>query len=174
MVVQVRKSKKVVTVALVRDAVAALSERNGSNIKSIFNYLVWQRQANSGARKQVILALRKAIESRILAKRGKVFVVPKNRLALTPSRESGNRKARHLRKRTSTLSKQLSLSHRFRDEKNVRQSSKRVQTPTSTVARKSLRSNETELNSKNANVESALKFSTRPRRKCVIIVRYTA
>ena len=181
MVAKVRKSKKVVTVALVRDAVAALSERNGSSVKSILNYLVWKRQANSGARKQVVLAIRKAVKAGVLVKKsGKGFVVSGNQLASKPARKGGKRKARRARKRTTKKSSKKSTRarrHRHGQKKRksskvqkVRKLSKKVQTFSTSVARKPVKSRKP----KSANnAKPAPKMSARPRRMCTTGVRYT-
>ena len=184
MVVKVRKSKKVVTVALVRDAVAALSERNGSSVKSIFNYLVWERQANSDARKQVVLAIRKAAKAGVLVrKNGKGFVVPENQLSSKPARKSGKRKASEKRR---TLKKSSSRSTRARragqikrkarKSSKVRKLPKKVETSFTSVARKPVwsRKGNVSRKRKSANsAKSAPKMSARSRRKCTVGVRYT-
>ncbi|CAB4016883.1 ---NA--- [Paramuricea clavata] len=190
MVAKVRKSKKVVTVALVRDAVAALSERNGSSVKSVLNYLVWKRQVNSGARKQVVLAIRKAVKAGVLVKKsGKGFVVSGNKLASKPATKGGKRKARRARKRTTKKSSKKSTRARRRrggpkkrkarkssKVQKVRKLSKKVQTSSTSVARKPVKSGKRKVNRKPKsanNAKSAPKMSARPRRMCTTAVRYT-
>jgi hypothetical protein len=179
MVAKVRKSKKVVTVALVRDAVAALSERNGSSVKSILNYLVWKRQANSGARKQVVLAIRKAVKAGVLIKKsGKGFVVSGNQLASKPARKGGKRKASeeaHNEKIVEEIDSRAPSSwwpEKAQTSKvqKVRKLSKKVQTSSTSVARKPVKSRKP----KSANnAKPAPKMSARPRRMCTTGVRYT-
>lgn len=177
MVAKVRKSKKSVAVTLVRDAVAALSERNGSSVKSVFNYLVWNRQASSGARKQVVVAIRKAVKAGVLVKKsGKGFVV--SRKASKPTRESGKRKtkkraARKVSKKSSRARRRRTgqKKRKARKSSKRRKSSKKVKKSSAKRARKPVKSRKPKSAS---NAKPLPKRSARPRRKCTIGIRYTA
>ena len=177
MVAKVRKSKKSVSVALVRDAVAALSERNGSSVKSIFNYLVWNRQAGSGARKQVIVAIRKAVKAGVLTKKsGKGFVASGK--ASKPTKRSVKRKtkkraARKVSKKSSRARRRRGVQKKRKARKSSkrRKSSKKVKKSSVKRARKLVKPRKP----KSANNAKPLpKMSARPRRKCTIGIRYTA
>ena len=188
MVAKVRESKKLVTVAIVRDAVVALSERNGSNVKSIFNYLVWKRQVNSGARKQVVLAIGKAVKAGVLVKRGKMFVVSAKKSA----KRAGKGKVKRAKKANGKKASKKSRGSRRRRgqkkrkslKKKARKSAKKTQRSSKKVARKPAKSRKpvkarkgkANRKPKSANYAkpAPVKMSTRPQRRCTIGVHYTA
>ena len=185
MVVEVRKSKKTVSVALVRDAVAALSERNGSSIKSIFNYLVWSRQANSGAHKQVVLAIRKAVKTGVLVRKsGKGFVVSRKQLASKSGKRSSKRKTKKRAARKASQKSSRARGHRRGQKKRKarksskrRKSSKKIKRSSAKVARKRAPSQKRKDNRKpkSANYARPLPImSARHRRKCTIGIKYSA
>lgn len=180
MVIKVRKTKKTVSVALVRDAVAALSERNGSSIKSIFNYLVWSRQANSGAHKQVVLAIRKAVKTGVLVRKsGKGFVVSRKQLASKSGKRSSSK--RKTKKRAARTASQKSSRARRRRQaqkkRKARKSSKKIKRSSAKVARKRAASHKRKGNRKPKSASYAKPppiTSARRRRKCTIGVKYSA
>ena len=182
MVAKVRKSKKLVTVAQVRDAVAALSERNGSSVKSIFNYLVWKRQANSGARKQVVLTIAKAVKAGALVKKsGKGFTVAGNQPASRPGRKIVKRKSKRAKRRGAKKSSKRSIRARRRRQtkrKALKKKARKASKKASTAVRKPVKSRKRKVNKKAKSVINAkpvlMKRSKPPRRKCTIGVRYTA
>ena len=183
MVAKIRKSKKAITLVLLRNAVAALSERNGSSAQSIFNYLVWERQVNSEARKQAVLAIKKAVEAGVLVKKsGGGFVVPRSQLTSEPVRESGTHEVGRTEKRAVNESwKKATQLHRGEQKKRktrkskahrwskARKSCKKVQTFPESYARTSAKSRKPEVN----NAKPAQKIWAVPQRKCTFGVRYT-
>ena len=185
MVAKLRKSKKTVSVALVRDAVAALSERNGSSIKSIFNYLVWNRQANSGAHKQVVLAIRKAVKTGVLVRKsGKGLVVSRKHLASKSGKRSSKRK---IKKRAARKASQKSSRARRRRQGQKKRkarkfskrriSSKKIKRSSAKVARKRAASQKRKDNGKPKRATYAKPLpimSLRQRRKCTIGIKYSA
>ena len=182
MVAKLRKSKKTVSVALVRDAVSALSERNGSSIKSIFNYLVWSRQANSGAHKQVVLAIRKAVKTGVLVRKsGKGLVVSRKHLASKSGKRGSKRKTK--KRAARKASQKSSRARRGQKKRKARKSSKRrisskkIKRSSAKVARKRAASQKRKDNGKPKRATYAKPLpimSLRQRRKCTIGIKYSA
>ena len=189
MVAEVRKSKRVITFVLLRNAVAALSERNGSSAESIFNYLVWERQVNSEARKQAVLVIKKAVKAGILVKKsGGGFVVPKNQSNSNPVRESETHEVSRTEERAmNELSKKATRVFRGEKKKRkrrkskarrwskARKSSKKVQTFPTSPARTPAQSRKTDVNHKPKsanNGKPVQKIWAVPQRKCTVGVRY--
>ena len=92
--------KKSVSIEMVRGAVAALGDRNGSTINAIFNYLVRTKKVSPNSRTLVILAVGRACREGSMAKRSpKNFVLQAGGKRKSPKR--GKRKAKRARKSTA-------------------------------------------------------------------------
>ena len=182
MVATVRKSKKVITLVQLREAVSALSERNGSSAQSIFNYLVWERQANSEAWKQAIWAMKEAVKAGVLVrKNGRGFLVPKNQFASKPARERRMGTVKKSSKIAATPAsrggvKKLRKSKARRWSK-VRKSPRKVQTFPTSPAREPVKLRQRKVNDKPksaSNVKPVTRLSSAvpQKRKCTVGIRY--
>ncbi|XP_028408070.1 late histone H1-like [Dendronephthya gigantea] len=117
-------SKKSVSIEMVKQAVAALGDRNGSTINAIFNYLVRTKKVSAASRTLVILALGRACRDGSMAKKAPgTFVLQAGgkRKAASPKRRK--RKAKRARKsRAKSASKKR---RRQRKRKNLKKKAKR-------------------------------------------------
>ena len=175
---------------VLRNAVAALSERNGSSAQSIFNYLVWERQVNSEARKQAVLAIKKAVEAGVLVKKsGGGFVVSRSQLTSKPVRESETHEASNTRKHAvnesskkavrvlrSEKKKRKTHKSKARRWSKARKSSKKVQIFPKSITRTPAKSRKPGVNRKPKSANNAKRVQKMwavPQRKCTVGVRYT-
>ena len=117
-------SKKSVSIEMVREAVAALGDRNGSTINAILNYLVRTKKVSPTSRTLVILAIGRACREGSMAKKSpNTFVLRAGgkRKASSPKRRK--RKAKRARKsRAKSASKRR---RRQRKRRNLKKKGKR-------------------------------------------------
>ena len=89
-----------VTTSMIQEAVAALSERNGSSAKSIFNYLVKTNRVRATSRAEVSLFIGRAVKAGSLAmKLPNTFVIPATKKA-SPSK-GRKRKTRRVKRKSA-------------------------------------------------------------------------
>ena len=134
-------SKKSVSIEMVKQAVAALGDRNGSTINAIFNYLVRTNKVSQSSRTLVILALGRACREGSMAKKApNTFVLqaggkrkvssPKRRKrkgkrARKSTAKSASKRRRRQRKRRN-LKKKTKRSAKRRNRKTARKSAKKT------------------------------------------------
>ncbi|XP_046852814.1 sperm-specific H1/protamine-like protein type 2 [Xenia sp. Carnegie-2017] len=95
-------AKKSVNIEMVKDAVAALRERNGSTINAILNYLVRTKQVSRSSRTLVILAIGRACREGSMAKKSpNTFVLKEIGRRKVSSPKQRKRKAKRAKKRTT-------------------------------------------------------------------------
>lgn len=134
-------AKKSVSIQMVREAVAALGDRNGSTIKEIFSYLVRTKKVSLSSRTLVILAIGRACREGSMAKKlpntfvlkagGKRKASPKRRKRRTKrarkstAKTAGKRRRRRQRKRRN-LKKKTKRSTKRRGRKTARKAPKKA------------------------------------------------
>ncbi|CAB4008387.1 ---NA--- [Paramuricea clavata] len=126
-------AKKSVSIEMVKEAVAALGDRNGSTINAIFNYLVRTKKVSQSSRTLVILAIGRACREGSMAKKSpKSFVLRAGgkRKASSPKRRK--RKAKRARKSTA----KKSASKRRRRQRKRRTLKKKAKRSTKRRSRK--------------------------------------
>ena len=137
-------NKKGVSIEMVKQAITALGDRNGSSIKAIFNWLVSNKKVSASSRTLVILAIGRGVRDGTIAKKTpKTFVVrvggakrkasPKKRSkrsrkssAKKTSKRRGQKKRKSLKKkRKSTKRKSAKKSKRSAKKTQRKQKAKR-------------------------------------------------
>lgn len=97
-------SKQSVSIDMVKEAVMALGDRNGSTIKSILNFLMRNMKVKQSSRTLVILAIGRAVRAGILAKK-----LPNTFVIRDPSAKTKGVTPMKSRKRKAKRSKKISV-----------------------------------------------------------------
>lgn len=176
----VAKSRKSVNTNMIEAAVIALGERNGSTVKSIFNYLLRTKKVRASSRAKVVLAIRRAVKSGVLTKKSaNTFIVL---AAKQPSRTSAkNRKRKTRRMRKKSVKKTTKRRRRQRKRKSLKKKSRKSSKKSKRALRKSQKKRRTKVNRKSqvkaVQTETQVhrkRSSSYPLRKSARGVRYTA
>ena len=120
-------AKKSVSIEMVKQAVAALGDRNGSTINAIFNYLVRTNKVTQSSRTLVILALGRACREGSMAKKApNTFVLQAGGKRKVSSPKRRKRKGKRARKSTArSASKRRRRQRKRRNLKKTKRSAKR-------------------------------------------------
>ena len=118
-----------VTTSMIQEAVAALSERNGSSAKSIFNYLVKTNRVRATSRAEVSLFIGRAVKAGSLAmKLPNTFVIPTRKLSSKKAGPSKGRKRKTRRVKRKSAKKMAKRRRRRSAGKKRKQLKKKRST----------------------------------------------
>ena len=134
-------SKKSVSIEMVKQAVAALGDRNGSTINAIFNYLVRTNKVSASSRTLVILALGRACRDGSMAKKAPgTFVLQaggKRKAASPKRRKRKAKRARKSRAKSASKRRRRQTKRKNLKKKTKRSTKKRSRKPARKSAKKS-------------------------------------
>lgn len=181
MLAKKRSLRRSVNTAMIEEAVAALSERNGSTAKSIFNYLVKTNGVHPSARAEVSLFIGRAVKNGALVmKLPNTFVVPAAKL----SSKGRKRKTRRVKRKSATKIRR-SAGKKRKQLKKKRSTKRRARVVRKKAQKKSQKKAQKKRSVRRKNRVSAPKVAKRvavparrktgrPVRKCTLGIVYSA